>query len=141
MCHGPLCPHANYNKNKSLPPQCKDQCTPPEKYSQKQKDYLIEKCKQSEASVIKVVRISELADLMPFYTNSEYDLRVIMLVRKPTAMMDSRRRLWNQWRKLGWGDYNDNKFKTIKYDCDRSVKSKLTFDRNELVRRKTLIIR
>ena len=78
MCQGQLCPNASYDQNKSLPPQCKQQCTPPEKYSQKQKDYLVEKCKQSEASVIKVIRISELADVMPFYEDSEYDLRVIL---------------------------------------------------------------
>ena len=88
-----------------------------------------------------MIRISELADVMPFYEDSEYDLRVIMLVRKPTTMMDSRRRLMNQWKKLGWVDLKNMNFEKIKYDCDRSVKSRITFDKNELVRRKTLIIR
>ena len=53
MCQGPICPNAIYNETKSVPDQCKQQCIPPEKYKQKQKEILINRCKQSEASVVK----------------------------------------------------------------------------------------
>jgi hypothetical protein len=141
MCEGPLCPHSVYDHEKSIPPQCKEQCTPPNRYNETQKQILIDHCENSEASVIKVIRIEELNDLLPLYQNSNFDLKVVLLVRNPIAVYDSRLRLWEKYLKLNWGNHDDKHYNFIKFDCQRTVRSKMSFDKNELIKNNTLIIR
>ena len=66
---------------------------------------------------VKVIRIREIKDLLPLYR--KFDLKVILLVRKPDTMMDSRLRLWKNYAELGWGWFGDPGFKDLKRDCDR----------------------
>ena len=55
--------------------------------------------------------------MLPLYR--KFDLKVILLVRKPDTMMDSRLRLWKNYRELGWGWFGDPGFKELQKDCDR----------------------
>jgi len=56
-------------------------------------------------------------------------------------MYDSRLRLWEKYRKLKWGNPSDKDYSFIKFDCERSVRSKMSFDENELIKNNTLILR
>ena len=75
MCEGKMCPHAKYDPQKSYPPQCRQQCKAPADYTEKDISTLEHDCKKSKASVTKLIRISELTDLMPLYKSDEVDLR------------------------------------------------------------------
>ena len=90
MCSGKLCPNASYDPTKSHPPQCRKQCPAPSEYTLDQREMLTSDCKKAKASVVKLIRIAELTDLMPLYKSNHLDLRVVLLVREPTTMMDSR---------------------------------------------------
>ena len=114
------------------------------RYNETQNHILVDNCKNSEAVVVKVIRIHEINDLLPFYQDPEIDLKVILLVRSPVTMLDSRLRLWKKYKQLGWGGDSDtieDHYNILKHDCDRSVKSKVSFDKDELIRQNTLIIR
>ena len=141
MCSGKICPGATYDPSKSHPPQCRRQCPSPAEYTPRQVSMLKKDCKQAKASVVKLIRISELNDLMPLYKSDELDLRVVLLVREPTTMMDSRLRLWESQAQLGWGKQSDPGFLGLQRDCSRSYNSKLQYDENSAIRDRTLIIR
>lgn len=141
MCSGKLCPDAIYDPTKSHPPQCRKQCPAPSEYTSEQREMLISDCKKAKASVVKLIRIAELTDLMPLYKSNHLDLRVVLLVREPTTMMDSRLRLWESQAKLGWGKQQDPNFMGLQRDCSRSYNSKLQSDTNSIIHDRTLIIR
>ena len=141
MCGGKICPDATYDPSKSHPPQCRRQCPSPAEYTPRQLGMLKNDCKRAKASVAKLIRISELSDLMPLYKSDELDLRVVLLVREPTTMMDSRLRLWESQAQLGWGKQSDPGFMALQRDCSRSYNSKLQYDENSAIHERTLIIR